>query len=167
MNKQDARNAIATKLNTLQPSELHTKHEAIYQRLLADIDWTSIQRVSCYQSKEQLREVDTTRLIELLRSELGVDVDKAPSTHTATQPSATYDAIIVPIVAFDDTCNRLGRGGGWYDRFLATQTHALKIGLAYELQHLTAIPCEPHDIALDSICTEKTTYHRNKVGLKD
>lgn len=66
------------------------------------------------------------------------------------------DLIIVPGTAFDTDRNRLGRGKGFYDRLLA-DTGAYKIGVAYDMQVVDAVPCEPHDIKLDRIITEKRT----------
>ena len=66
-------------------------------------------------------------------------------------------AIIVPLVAFDQTCARLGYGKGFYDRFLAEAT-AAKIGVAYELQRVGKVPTFEHDIALDAIATQERWY---------
>ncbi len=66
-------------------------------------------------------------------------------------------AIIVPLVAFDQTCARLGYGKGFYDRFLAEAT-ATKIGVAYELQRVGKVPTFEHDIALDAIATQERWY---------
>ena len=155
MDKTNIRQAVTAKLCDVDTSELHAKGEYICQQLITSIDWSMFRRISCYQSKKELYEIDTTRLIEQLHSVFNLQVDETPNTYNAELPDAKYDAIIVPLIAFDDSCNRLGRGGGWYDRFLASQPHAYKIGLAYELQHLSVIPHEPHDIPLDTIYTEK------------
>lgn len=67
------------------------------------------------------------------------------------------DAVIVPLVAFDRTCHRLGYGKGYYDRFLAS-TSAVAIGIAYEVQRVVSLPHEPHDVALAAIATEERWY---------
>lgn len=62
------------------------------------------------------------------------------------------DVILVPLVAFDAANNRLGYGGGNYDRLLAqTRADAQVIGVAYEEQRVDAVPCEPFDKPLKSI----------------
>ncbi len=63
------------------------------------------------------------------------------------------DMIIVPGIGFDASGNRLGRGKGYYDRYLA-MTDALKIGLAYDFQIADRIPSEDNDIPVDIIITE-------------
>ena len=74
------------------------------------------------------------------------------------------DLVIVPLVAFDSNCNRLGMGGGYYDRALAfkqasSETHSpLLIGLAYELQKVNALEINSWDIPMDGIISETKTY---------
>ena len=63
--------------------------------------------------------------------------------------------VLVPLVAFDDRGARLGRGGGFYDRFLARAAHTDAIGVAHGLQrHAAELPLEAHDVRLKWIVTE-------------
>lgn len=65
------------------------------------------------------------------------------------------DAILVPGLAFDLDGNRLGQGGGWYDRALAEGQNSLKIGVAFDCQvQETHIPHESHDQKMDYLVTE-------------
>lgn len=65
------------------------------------------------------------------------------------------DVIIVPAVAYDTNCFRLGYGGGFYDRFLQNiRKDAVTIGVAFDLQIFDEVPKEPHDAQLDYIITE-------------
>lgn len=66
----------------------------------------------------------------------------------------TPDAIIAPLVGFDRALNRLGQGGGYYDRAFARFPDALRIGLAWSAQELDAVPADPWDLPLDIILTE-------------
>lgn len=62
------------------------------------------------------------------------------------------DAVMVPLVAFDTLGNRLGYGGGNYDRLLPQlRPDAVILGVAFEEQQVDAIPCEPHDQPLPRI----------------
>lgn len=65
--------------------------------------------------------------------------------------------ILVPLLAFDRFGNRLGQGGGHYDRILAAaRAHgAIAIGLAYSIQEMQLVPTEPHDARLDWVVTER------------
>lgn len=70
------------------------------------------------------------------------------------------DLILLPLVAFDDSGNRLGMGGGFYDRTLAyvkSHEHARKprlVGLAHELQRSDALAVNHWDVPVDMIATE-------------
>jgi len=64
------------------------------------------------------------------------------------------DAVIVPGVAFDERCWRLGYGGGYYDRLLPLlRPDCARIGVAYDEQVLATIPAEEHDVRLDAVVT--------------
>src|SRR5699024_12781608 len=66
-------------------------------------------------------------------------------------PHALHDCaqIFVPALAIDHEGNRLGRGGGFYDRALAT-ADAPKAALLFDTEILSAVPHEPHDISVDA-----------------
>ncbi len=64
-----------------------------------------------------------------------------------------YDSIelvVVPGMAFDKKGNRLGRGKGYYDKFLS-QTKARKVGLCFDFQMVDSVPTLPHDIRMDEV----------------
>ena len=68
------------------------------------------------------------------------------------------DIIFVPLVAFDDDLNRLGYGGGFYDRYLEKISKIkkiFKIGLGFSYQEIKKIPINKYDKKLDLIITEK------------
>jgi 5-formyltetrahydrofolate cyclo-ligase len=70
-------------------------------------------------------------------------------------PKAEPDIVIMPLLGFDDRGTRLGYGGGYYDRTLASMTKKPKlVGLAFAAQELDRIPREKHDVPLDAIVTE-------------
>lgn len=73
---------------------------------------------------------------------------------------ARIDTIILPGSAFDLSGGRLGYGGGYYDRFLASEAPgALRIAIAYDLQVVEALPLEPHDQRVHYLLTESRTLH--------
>lgn len=65
-------------------------------------------------------------------------------------------AIVVPGLAFTKTGHRLGRGGGFYDRYLASlPASTARIGVCFALQIVDALPMEPHDQRMNAIVTEE------------
>ena len=68
------------------------------------------------------------------------------------------DIILVPLVAYDNQLNRIGYGGGFYDRYLKRikkKKKIITIGLAYSFQKIKKVPSNNFDIKLDFIITEK------------
>jgi 5-formyltetrahydrofolate cyclo-ligase len=70
------------------------------------------------------------------------------------QPFNDYDQIelaVVPGVAFDAEGHRLGRGRGYYDRFLPLLPHAYKLGLCFDFQKVEHVPTDANDIRMDEV----------------
>jgi len=77
-----------------------------------------------------------------------------PETKNKVYP----DIILVPLVAFDKNMNRLGYGGGYYDRFIkkiSKKKKIIKIGLAFSHQKIDKVPTNIYDQKLDYIVTNK------------
>lgn len=64
------------------------------------------------------------------------------------------DIILIPGLAFDHHGHRMGRGGGFYDRWLEAHPSGKKIGLCFQCQIVGHLPREPHDLSMDLILTE-------------
>lgn len=78
-------------------------------------------------------------------------------------PALDPQVLIVPLAGFDRAGNRLGYGGGYYDRTLARLRAAgpvVALGLAYGVQELAAIPVEPTDQPLDAVVTDHGVFPR-------
>ncbi|NLY51688.1 MAG: 5-formyltetrahydrofolate cyclo-ligase [Firmicutes bacterium] len=70
----------------------------------------------------------------------------------------SVDVVVVPGVAFDRRGNRIGYGGGYYDRFLAGKAAgAWKVGICFDLQLLEELPRSEHDMPVDAVVTETKT----------
>ena len=68
------------------------------------------------------------------------------------------DILLIPLVGYDNNLNRLGYGGGFYDRYIQKIEKikkVIKIGLAFSYQKLKSVPTNQHDKKLDFIITEK------------
>lgn len=79
------------------------------------------------------------------------------------QPAAEAEALIpevlfVPLVGFTPALDRLGQGGGHYDRWLAEHPPQLAVGLAWDAQACESLPAEPHDRPLDAVVTPTRIY---------
>ena len=65
--------------------------------------------------------------------------------------------VVVPVVAWDESGNRVGRGGGYYDRALREREGSFAVGLAFESQRAAAVPSTQLDAPLDAVVTETRT----------
>ena len=70
--------------------------------------------------------------------------------------------LLIPLLAFDNQNNRLGYGGGFYDRYinkyLKTHKNILTVGIAFSFQKHNEIPVSNHDVKLNYILTEKGIF---------
>lgn len=82
-------------------------------------------------------------------------------------PGSLLDArdmamVVAPLVGFDVRGNRLGMGGGWYDRSFAFRQQQPAppwlVGAAFDTQRVEALDAAQWDVALDAVCTESTSY---------
>ena len=85
---------------------------------------------------------------ELETVSFGIMIPKAAASEIEI---ARIDLVILPGLAFDRKYNRLGKGGGWYDRFLVSIPNAYKIGLCFQEQLVESIPLEKHDMKVDNV----------------
>lgn len=74
-------------------------------------------------------------------------------------PLADISTFVIPGIAFDREGNRIGWGGGYYDATLAAAA-GFRIGLAFDCQIIETIPRDVHDIGVDLVVTETTSYRR-------
>ena len=86
-----------------------------------------------------------------------------PDPYGAMQPApdaadTLVDVAIVPLLGFTLTGQRIGQGGGHYDRLLAASPDLVTIGLAWDCQLVDALPLEPHDRPLHAVVTPTRFY---------
>ncbi|HET7229241.1 MAG TPA: 5-formyltetrahydrofolate cyclo-ligase [Longimicrobium sp.] len=75
---------------------------------------------------------------------------------------AEVDAALVPGLAWDRAGNRLGRGAGYYDRMFARPDwRGFRCGIFFAHQEADAVPCEPWDLPLDAVVTEREVWNRS------
>lgn len=91
---------------------------------------------------------------ELVEGRHGI---RSPGPGARAVPPESVDLVVVPGVAFDRAGGRLGRGGGFYDRFLADLSSGgsmVAIGACFAAQIVDRVPLGPHDRRVDGLVTE-------------
>jgi len=97
----------------------------------------------------------------LTRNRFGIPEPDVPTS--ALLPASAMGLVALPLVGFDATGNRLGMGGGWYDRsFAFRHTHPAPpylVGAGFASQQVLAgLATEPWDVRLDAVCCEHKTW---------
>lgn len=193
--RKNLRTSILSKRNVLTHQEKQHASDLISKQLSGKLFFLRSKRIAFYFANGG--EVDTSRLLEKAlslgkecylpilhptkqnqmwfgRYEPGNALDKnrygilepCPTTSSLISPR-DLDLVITPLVAFDDKGNRLGMGGGFYDRtfsFLLEEKRGKPklVGLAYEFQHVPEIDTHPNDVPLDIVFTENAIYSFEK-----
>ena len=75
-------------------------------------------------------------------------------------PPEEIDLVVCPGTAFDPACNRMGMGGGYYDRYLPRCVRARIVMVAFEVQKTDALPVDPWDRPVEQVFTEEAVYQK-------
>ncbi len=170
--KEELRAVLSQKRRMLPPEEVAQSSAAVVEKIMALPSFQTAQTIMIYYPVHN--EID-------LRSLLTLAPDKQyllPVTHRKSIEVRTYNAqtpmkkgryhipepqseeykgkidmILVPGVAFDHQMNRMGRGGGYYDRFLKQFKSAIKIGVGHVFQYVPRVPHTWRDVKMDKVIT--------------
>jgi len=126
-------------------------------RDIARAAWAAHKRVVVPKVRRGRRGLMDAIEIRSLEADLEVSGWGIPEP-TCDKPfdAGELDLIVVPALAFDRRGNRLGRGGGYYDRFLRrVGGGSLLCGLAFACQLLDELPTEPHDRTVDMVASDE------------
>lgn len=77
-------------------------------------------------------------------------------------PPEDIDLVVCPGTAFDPACNRMGMGGGYYDRYLPRCVNAHVVMVAFEVQKVPALPVDLWDQPVEAVFTEERVYRRDE-----
>lgn len=115
-----------------------------------------------YKDDKSMKAIKLNSFNELKKNSMGILEPIDDSNYIEKE---NIDLIVVPGVVFDNECNRIGYGGGYYDRYLSDiKFKKNKIALAYDLQIVDKIECEAHDIKVDYIITNTSIINNTNNG---
>jgi 5-formyltetrahydrofolate cyclo-ligase len=158
--KTELRKTLRLQRSSMARADLAQKSAQITISVQAILDKVNFGSLHCYEPIVKLHEVDVSELLDTPDVALYTSRKLNGEWHIVSviddlaKPDSRLDVIIVPMLGFDDTLQRIGYGGGYYDQLLAKYPDALKIGICYEAGRLDHIPAEPHDIPMNIIVTE-------------
>lgn len=162
--KSDLRKHYGNVRRSLPSDVVRQKSLVLSEHIINELDWEKIKRIHCFLPLVGQNEPDIRPAIqyavnagkqvftsnphnqEVLRLE---DGDAKSIKEYELADNIEFDAIITPMLAYDPaTRQRLGFGGGFYDRLLAKQPAAYTLGVCFS-ECIVSLPSESHDIPLD------------------
>jgi 5-formyltetrahydrofolate cyclo-ligase len=158
---------ICNKIKNLEPYR-QAKQVALYSSIKGEVDLTTLWKTAPLHGKQcyfplvnedlTLTFLPTTPATPFKTNRFGIaepDVSRDKAL-----PPEEIDLILMPVVAFDLQCTRLGMGSGSYDRTLANKQDTTLFGVAYQFQRIDFINPQPWDVPLDAVITDKAIYWR-------
>lgn len=186
--KRDEKNLIRKQMKQLRADMTRTerfeKSMQIFEQLITVPEFKRADRIYTYVSMDN--EIDTIMLIDYsLSLEKRVFVPRVsgknmefyeisdiselnpgymgiyePDINGKEPDYSRTGFMCMPGLAFDRSYNRIGYGGGFYDRYLSVDNKLYKAALAYEAQLLESIPAQDGDVRPDMIVTEESIYRK-------
>ena len=186
--KRDEKNLIRKQMKQLRADMTRTerfeKSMQIFEQLITVPEFKRADRIYTYVSMDN--EIDTIMLIDYsLSLEKRVFVPRVsgkdmefyeisdiselnpgymgiyePDINGREPDYSRTGFMCMPGLAFDKSHNRIGYGGGFYDRYLSVENKLYKAALAYEAQLLESIPAQYGDVRPDMIVTEENIYRK-------
>ena len=186
--KRDEKNLIRKQMKQLRADMTRTerfeKSMQIFEQLITVPEFKRADRIYTYVSMDN--EIDTIMLIDYsLSLEKRVFVPRVsgkdmefyeisdiselnpgyrgiyePDINGKEPDYSRTGCMCMPGLAFDRSYNRIGYGGGFYDRYLSVENKLYKAALAYEAQLLESIPAQDGDVRPDMIVTEESIYRK-------
>lgn len=186
--KNDEKNLIRKQMKQLRADMTRTerfeKSMQIFEQLITVPEFKRADRIYTYVSMDN--EIDTIMLIDYSLSlekrvfvprvsgrdmefyEISDISELSPGYMGIYEPDingrepdySRTGFMCMPGLAFDKSYNRIGYGGGFYDRYLSVENKLYKAALAYEAQLLESIPAQDGDVRPDMIVTEESIYRK-------
>lgn len=190
--KADLRRQLRTRRNTLSTEAQRLATRDLAVNLVGTRLFLVSRRIACYLPNDG--EIDTGRVIEHIRrlrkilylpvlsplahdrlwfAEAKPKTKLVPNRFGIPEPAVPahnlvraqeLDLILMPLVGFDDRGNRLGMGGGFYDRSLEFLRHRTRwhkpqvLGIAYDFQRINGLTPDPWDVPLQGVITDRAVY---------
>lgn len=190
--KTELRRSLRARRNALPPEDQRLAAARLASNLIGTRLFLTCRRIACYLPNDG--EIDTAHVIEHIRrlrkivflpvlSRLSHDrlwfAEAGPKTKLVSnrfgipEPvvksrdlirAQELDLILLPLVGFDDQGNRLGMGGGFYDRSLEFLRHRSRwrkphlLGIAYDFQRVNGLVPDSWDVPLQGVITDQAVY---------
>ncbi len=185
MVKKELREKLREMLSSLDPAELHDRSFRTCHNLIETPEYQRAEILMVFMSLPT--EVNTSPLVHQAwrdrkrvlvpkvsweqRRMMAIEIDSLSDNMNESQfgirdpaagvpvPIDNIDMVMVPGLGFDATGNRIGRGQGFYDHFLAHEGwHGIACGLAFSEQVVDSVPVVEKDMTMNMLVTDKNVY---------
>ncbi len=162
--RHDASIAVCSRLTNLEVFQ-HARVVMLYMPLANEVDLTPAA-IRCFQTAKTVcvprvdwkrRDMNPVEVTSFDDHVMDIDEHglRTPRDGRPLVPTL-IDLVVVPGLAFDARGHRVGRGGGYYDRFLSRlRRSATTVGLAFDAQIIDTVPADERDISVDLVVTER------------
>lgn len=190
--KTELRRDLRARRNALTPEDQRLAAKRLASNLVGTRLFLTSRRIACYLPNDG--EIDTAAVIKHIRrlrkscylpvlsrlshdrlwfAEAGPKTRLVPNRFGIPEPvvksrdlvrAQKLDLILMPLVGFDNQGNRLGMGGGFYDRSLEFLRHRSRwrkphlLGIAYDFQRVNGLTADPWDVPLAGVITDQAVY---------
>ncbi|MFH2106656.1 MAG: 5-formyltetrahydrofolate cyclo-ligase [Candidatus Micrarchaeota archaeon] len=182
--KSDLRKQIVSKKKELGQKQIDGMSSLITKCLIANPEIQKAKTIAFYLSKKD--EVQTKSAIEILMKQqkqifvpivdgehirlvefvsfddLHIGKFGVPEPKTKKPAEKNPEVMVIPGIAFDKNCNRLGYGKGYYDRLLK-KFKLYKIGICFDFQVVDSVPVKDHDEKMDIVITDSRSMCKEEI----
>ena len=165
-----ASDQVCTRIRSLEHYH-DAQRIALYYAVNGEIDlhtlWknATLQGKNCYfpiLNEDQLNLSFLPATLETPFKKNHYGIPEPDVSHDLIVPIEEFYLVLIPLVAFDVHCNRLGMGAGYYDRTFKGKEMSTLFGVAYQFQRVDSIEPQPWDIQLDAVITQRAIYWHNE-----
>ena len=153
--KTTIRAAMLAQLRAMTPEHRGTRSQIICRRIVEQPQWAAAERVLLFSPIRTEPDIAPVGAVAIDAGKQIAIMPTALRSESELELPFIPDLVLVPGLAFSRAGHRLGRGGGFYDRFLTGRArNAHKLGICFASQLVDCIPTEEHDVVLDAVISD-------------
>ncbi|HEY4283617.1 MAG TPA: 5-formyltetrahydrofolate cyclo-ligase [Chthoniobacterales bacterium] len=156
--KAALRAEMMKRVRQMTAEDRESSSDEICERVLEMVQWAEARSAVLFIPLPSEPVITPLKLDCDARKVACVNIPQSPKVDTELHLPDTIDLILVPGLAFSKNRERLGRGGGFFDRMLGGRAAgAFKLGICFSFQIVDEMPAENHDVTMDAVVTESAT----------
>jgi 5-formyltetrahydrofolate cyclo-ligase len=153
--KATLRHAMRNQLRTQTEDDRTMRSLRIASRIVELPAWTKARTVMLFSPLSSEPQIGALRTTAEQSGKTTMIIPSTVRVESDLEMPRQPDLILVPGLAFSPDGHRLGRGGGFFDRFLSGRgSGAYKLGVCFAFQLLDELPTESHDVTVDAVITD-------------